>query len=133
MFLAAWLIPLTAQAEFPVGTVAAFNLASCPAGWSEHNSARGRIIIGAGQGTGLTLRTVSETLGEERHTLVQAEMPSHSHSLSHYKYTSWAYTNLWPDAGSAVRYQFTLTSSTGGDQPHNVIMPSIVLLMCEKT
>ena len=131
--LAPGLAPTAAHAEFPTGTVAAFNLPSCPAGWAEQTAARGRILIGTGQGTGLAARSLGETVGEETHTLTQAEMPAHSHSLSHYKYTSWAFTNLWPDAGSAVRYQFTLTGNTGGDQPHNVIMPSLVLLVCEKT
>jgi len=41
---------------------------------------RGRAIIGAGQGTGLTERNVSDTGGEEAHTLSSGEMPVHAHT-----------------------------------------------------
>lgn len=40
-----------------------------------------RTPIGTGQGVGLTDRTLGQTGGEESHTLLQAEMPSHSHGL----------------------------------------------------
>jgi len=41
--------------------------------------ARGRNLIGTGQGAGLTNRTIDGAGGEETHTLVTAEMPSHQH------------------------------------------------------
>jgi microcystin-dependent protein len=41
---------------------------------------RGRTVIGAGTGTGLSTRVLATTLGEENHTLSQAEMPAHDHS-----------------------------------------------------
>lgn len=43
---------------------------------------RGRAGVGAGQGAGLTSRTVGETFGEERVTLTVTETPSHSHSIT---------------------------------------------------
>jgi microcystin-dependent protein/cytoskeletal protein CcmA (bactofilin family) len=43
---------------------------------------RGRVAIGQGVATGVTTaRTVGDTGGEETHTLVEDEMPSHTHSL----------------------------------------------------
>lgn len=42
---------------------------------------RGRVPIGMGQGTGLTNRTIGEKSGEEKHTLIVTELPSHSHTL----------------------------------------------------
>jgi microcystin-dependent protein len=40
---------------------------------------RGRTLIGAGSGTGLTPRVVNASGGEETHTLIGGEMPVHSH------------------------------------------------------
>jgi microcystin-dependent protein len=47
-----------------------FNLPDC----------RGRVLGGAGQGAGLTNRTLGQSVGEETHTLSTAEMPSHTHT-----------------------------------------------------
>ena len=41
---------------------------------------RGRTGIGSGTGLGLSSRNLGQTLGEEVHTLTQAEMPSHTHT-----------------------------------------------------
>jgi microcystin-dependent protein len=44
---------------------------------------RGRISVGAGQGTGLTNRVLAATGGEEAHTLSVAELASHTHGVAH--------------------------------------------------
>jgi len=41
---------------------------------------RGRIGVGAGQGSGLTLRNRGAKNGEENHQLTTAELPSHTHT-----------------------------------------------------
>jgi microcystin-dependent protein len=41
---------------------------------------RGRIGVGAGQGTGLTNRTLGVVSGAENHTLTASQMPSHVHT-----------------------------------------------------
>lgn len=43
---------------------------------------RGRTSIGAGQGAGLTNRTLAGTGGEETHTLTTSEMPTHNHDFT---------------------------------------------------
>jgi microcystin-dependent protein len=42
----------------------------------------GRALAAAGSGAGLTARTLGHALGEEAHTLVTGEMPSHSHTFT---------------------------------------------------
>jgi microcystin-dependent protein len=46
--------------------------------------ARGRNVVGAGTGPGLTARTIGATGGEEQHQLLASEsgMPSHTHSIT---------------------------------------------------
>jgi microcystin-dependent protein len=44
-------------------------------------SLQGRAIIGAGQGNGLSKRSIGEAVGEESHTLTISELPAHSHLI----------------------------------------------------
>jgi microcystin-dependent protein len=48
---------------------------------------RGRITIGAGQGSGLTNRVLGATGGAETHTLTTSEMPSHTHVQNSHNHT----------------------------------------------
>jgi microcystin-dependent protein len=43
---------------------------------------RGRTIVGAGAGPGLTARARGQSFGEESHVMSTAEMPSHAHPIS---------------------------------------------------
>lgn len=44
---------------------------------------RGRTLVGAGQGAGLTLRSLGQqTIGEETHILLTAELPAHNHTAT---------------------------------------------------
>lgn len=43
---------------------------------------RGRVPVGAGQGTNLTNHNLGDKGGEEKHTLTTAEMPAHNHSIN---------------------------------------------------
>src|SRR5690348_572173 len=42
---------------------------------------RGRVPLGQGQAQGGPTYKLGEAAGEDEHTLIQAEMPTHSHSL----------------------------------------------------
>jgi len=87
---------------------------------------RGRTIIGAGDGSGLTTRNVGDTGGEENHELTESEIPSHSHTIP------LTFTTLAVEPGevavlSPVPILTDSTGSTGGDDTHNNMQPFYVL------
>lgn len=90
--------------------------------------ARGRTPISAGTGAGLTARSVGQTTGAENHQLIVDELPAHTHLVYN--------TNTFGTVtGSAVVSPTgtTASGSTGGDQPHNNMQPSLVLTPIIKT
>lgn len=85
---------------------------------------RGRTLVGAGQGEGLTGHSVGEYFGEEEHQLTVSEMPEHSHLIS---------ASVSTQAGTArISYYGTprvvgfnvTTESEGDNMPHNNVPPS---------
>jgi microcystin-dependent protein len=110
--------------------------------------ARGRVILGAGAGAGLTSRVVGQVLGEETHTLNIGEMPAHSHTGQTGGVNvggTWDGRLLeYNGAGSDRGFQYsgyTLAGSNpfnnhqhavstvvvGGGAAHNTMPPSLVL------
>jgi microcystin-dependent protein len=95
---------------------------------------QGRVIVGSGNGSGLTTRNVGDRGGEEAHTLSVNEMPSHSHSLtrrSNPDSGAFDTNNLRQDESSATttdREDLGLfnTNSTGSGNSHNNMQPFIV-------
>ena len=92
--------------------------------------ARGRSAMGAGQGSGLTARTLGTTLGEESHALTANENGTHSH-------VETATTS--PDGAGSVRAMFqgmfyyndsavtgNFTGNSGLGTPHNTVHPVFV-------
>lgn len=83
---------------------------------------RGRTVIGAGSGSGLTTRAVGATGGEEAHQLSVDELASHSHSIE-------LTTGVPGVAPGEVAFDVTVplvpdtTGNTGGDAPHNNMQP----------
>lgn len=106
---------------------------------------RGRVAMGAGQGSGLTNRLVAQILGAETHTLTVTQMPSHSHGVNDPGHShSFTYNGALPSSngdnanpdlcddavqGGTTSHNTTGISiqSSGGNQPHNIIQPSLVL------
>jgi microcystin-dependent protein len=89
-----------------------------------------------GQGPGLSLHDLGETGGEEAVTLIQSEMPTHSHA-AHADALDTADTNVpSPTAafaqssggtlyqtGSNTQLAGQAITPSGGDQPHNNMQP----------
>jgi microcystin-dependent protein len=92
---------------------------------------RGRVPVGAGTGSGLTARSLSQTTGAETHQLTIAEMPSHSHSPNgQADFLTWDGGSLGVASGGGLAQATgspSTTGSTGNDGFHNNMQPSIVL------
>jgi len=87
---------------------------------------RGRAPIGAGAGSGLTNRTLGQTLGEETHVLTIAEMPSHTHA---YIMDQACCAGNSGSGGQPLTHSLTQTNTTaaGGSAGHNNMQPSAVV------
>jgi microcystin-dependent protein len=96
-----------------------------------------------GQGPGLSLRDAGETGGSETVTLLESEIPSHSHGAQ----ASPAVSNsndasglvygrpfgggaLYGPAAGLVPMSDSAMAPAGGDQPHNNRMPYLTLNFC---
>lgn len=137
----------------PVGSIVAYYGAKAPDGWllcdgsaipndakyqelktlsgkSNTPDLRGRTLIGAGPGAGLSARALGEQGGEENRQLTVAQMPSHNH----YGFGE-GYNNYWPfgqvgtnkNKGSRGgvdedNYYYN-TSTTGGNAPFSIMQP----------
>lgn len=99
---------------------------------------RGRIPVGQGQGTGLSLRSLGEADGFETVTLLATQIPAHTHTVA----CNTGAGNSTTPAGSffaanantgqpqfaatpnAAMNPASISPNTGG-QPHSNLMPSV--------
>jgi microcystin-dependent protein len=103
---------------------------------------QGSAPMQAGQGPGLSLRDLGEIGGEQSVTLLQTEMPAHSHTAMAAAGTGLAdpTNNVWASgakgfgnvyspsvAASNVQMNPFATSISGGNLPHNNMMPFLGL------
>ena len=107
---------------------------------------RGRVPVDMGRGAGLTPRVIGESSGSENVTLLTPNLPSHNHTFS--ATTSPATTNALSsnvevgtvsgdlmyatDLTGAHAYAMSPTaiSATGGNQPHDNMMPTLTGSFC---
>ncbi len=105
---------------------------------------QGAAPMHAGQGPGLSLRDLGETGGEDAVTLLQTEIPTHSHAAQglNAKAGQTSPSNaVWAqqqegrqplpaystNPGTTPAMSPSALATTGGSQPHNNLMPYLVL------
>lgn len=108
---------------------------------------RGRVPVGQGTGPGLTPRTLGSQFGTEAVTLLQQQLPVHSHSFNastaaasasvptQNVFAQTAVDTIYTDVPSQPDLQTMNAASvqnSGGTQPHNNIMSTTAInyIMC---
>jgi hypothetical protein len=89
--------------------------------------ALGRALAAYGTGSGLTARVLAETLGEETHTLIEAEMPAHTHVDNVAAGSGGPVAAAASTSAGAGGQNGLVTDSTGGDDPHENMQPTLFL------
>lgn len=113
----------------PSGAVIAFDLSSCPNGWSEYSPARGRTIIGSGEGNldkngdALTARSLGETGGDEISQVIAVEENATTDEPS-------GNVLAVPTAGN-IYHSGPADTTMGGGSDGNM-PPFVSLLYCKK-
>ena len=92
-------------------------------------TAAGRITAA---GSGITGTTLGASGGTETHTLITAEMPSHTHALSD-GYPGVNSGGSWQNQGGGYGGPIFSIGSTGGDGAHLNVQPTLVLNYIIKT
>ena len=107
--------------------------ASAAADWAANKTiqlplALGRALAVAGAGSGLTSYALGQTTGENTHTLTQAEMPGHSHSVGNQSSLT-VDTGAWCGItqGTAAASGGGSTGSAGSGGAHNNMQPTSFL------
>ena len=104
---------------------------------------QGRAPMHPGQGPGLSLHDLGETGGSETVTLLESEIPSHSHALRAYRtdpadrFQPTGAVLARANNGFAYNAAANLVSMSdqslapaGGDQPHNNMQPYLTFYFC---
>jgi microcystin-dependent protein len=105
---------------------------------------QGNVPMHFGQGPGLSLHDLGETSGTETVTLLESEMPQHSHSVMSVAggfgansnvpagnaFAKSSQGNAYVPAANPVQLFPSTIPPTGGDQPHNNMQPYLTLNLC---
>ena len=96
---------------------------------------RGRAPMHPGQGPGLSLHDLGETGGSETVTLLESEIPAHSHAVSasqadgiertpaNQRFATGIGVGMYLPPGSTTQLNPSTLAPAGGDQPHNNLQP----------
>lgn len=104
---------------------------------------QGNVVVGPGQGPGLSLYDIGETGGSQTVSLLESEMPFHNHGAMGDS-GSGSQTNPVGNSvsqgggrsgqayqnGSPALGPFQALAPAGGDQPHNNMQPYLTLNFC---
>lgn len=105
----------------------------------------GRTVMGPGQGPGLSLHDLGESGGSESVTLLESEIPAHSHMMQGSGVLGEAASAnasraLGRSTGGAAYQNNTVSNTTqmapqamgaaGGDAPHNNMQPYLTFYFC---
>jgi microcystin-dependent protein len=105
---------------------------------------QGRAPMHPGQGPGLSLHDLGETGGSETVSLLESEIPAHSHGLmaqgapadsatpigNAYARVIGATPYLPPAGAPLVAMSDNALAPAGGDQPHNNMQPYLTFYFC---
>src|SRR5262245_24438469 len=105
---------------------------------------QGRAPMHPGQGPGLSLHDLGETGGSETVTLLESEIPAHSHGIfaapslvsgdsntpAGNAFAKSSQGNVYTAAANLTQLASQTFSTVGGDQPHNNFMPYLTLNFC---
>jgi microcystin-dependent protein len=100
---------------------------------------RGRTLVGAGVGTGLSARTLAALFGTETHVLTSAQIPSHTHGIPNQGPLGFAAGSdsvTFSGAGYATNFGTVFDgalSGAPGGQAHPNTQPSAVIQWVIKT
>ena len=93
---------------------------------------RGRVVVGAGQGEGLTKRDLGTKYGEETVTLTKSQMPAHAHGV--YPHAGHVIGKAGTARGAGnndpletSRVVAGTTTTSGAGNPHSNTPPSLVV------
>lgn len=103
---------------------------------------QGRAPMHPGQGPGLSLHDLGETGGSETVTLLESEIPSHTHNFTASQSDGTDQTPVnqrlatgigigqYAAAASLTQLSPNMLAPAGGDAPHNNLMPYLTFYFC---
>jgi len=103
---------------------------------------QGNVPMHPGQGPGLSLHDLGETGGSDTVTLLESEMPSHSHGITVSQGDANSITAVgqnfaagiaigqYAAPGALAQFADSAIAPAGGDQPHNNLQPYLTLNFC---
>jgi microcystin-dependent protein len=103
---------------------------------------QGNVPMHPGQGPGLSLHDLGETGGSDTVSLLESEMPSHSHGLTasqsdgtdnkpaQENFAAGVGIGMYAAPGALINLSDNAIAPAGGDQPHNNLQPYLTLNFC---
>ena len=119
---------------YPVGSVVTLGVSTNPGtlfGVGTWTRIEGKVIVGLSSGE-TEFDTLNETGGAKTHTLTQAEIPSHTHSIPESGNGGSTYTRARSDSSSDGSSGI-ISNATGGSGAHNNLQTYIVKYVWQRT